>query len=52
MAYVKSFKCTTQRMKFSIKDFSSKCDLNWRRSHLLEKFLTENFIFCAESTTA
>ena len=38
-------------MKFSIKDFSSKCDqihsflLIW--SHLLEKSLMGNFIFCA-----
>ena len=38
-------------MKFSIKDFSSKCDqirsflLIW--SHLLEKSLMENFIFGA-----
>ena len=29
-------------MKFSIKDFSSKCD-----EHLLEKSFMENFIFCA-----
>ena len=38
-------------MKFSIKDFSSKCDQIHRKlriwSHLLEKSLTENFIFCA-----
>ena len=38
-------------MKFSIKDFSSKCDqiLSFLRiwSHLLEKSLMENFIFCA-----
>ena len=37
-------------MKFSIKDFSSKCDQTRRKlriwSHLLEKSLTENFIFC------
>ena len=38
-------------MKFSIKDFFSKCDQirrklrNW--SHLLKKSLIENFIFCA-----
>ena len=32
---------TTQKMKFSIKDFSSKCD------HLLKKSLMENLIFCA-----
>ena len=40
---------TAQEMKFSIKDFSSKCDQSrsllriW--SHLLEKSLMENFIF-------
>ena len=33
---------TAQKMKFSIEDFSSKCD-----SHLLKKSLTENLIFCA-----
>ena len=39
-------------MKFSIKDFSSKCDQIrsflqiW--SHLLEKSLMGNFTFCAE----
>ena len=38
-------------MKFSIKDFFSKCDhirsflLIW--SHLLKKSLMKNFIFCA-----
>ena len=50
-------------MKFSNKDFSSKCDqihrkleentftggehVYWRRTRLLEKSLMENFIFCA-----
>ena len=38
-------------MKFSIKDFFSKCDkiLGFLRiwSRLLKKFLMENFIFCA-----
>ena len=38
-------------MKFSIKDFLSRCDqiLSFLRiwSHLLKKFLMENFIFCA-----
>ena len=40
-----------QKIKFSIKDFFSKCDqicsllLIW--SHLLKKSLMENFIFCA-----
>ena len=37
---------TTEKMKFSIKDFFSKDDLRiW--SHLLKKSLMENFIFCA-----
>ena len=42
---------TAQKMKFSIKDFFSKCDQirsflrMW--SHLLKKFLMKNFIFCA-----
>ena len=42
---------TAQKMKFSIKDFFSKCDQIrsslriW--SDLLNKFLMENFIFCA-----
>ena len=38
-------------MRFSIKDFSSKCDqiLSFLRiwSRLLQKSLTEKFIFCA-----
>ena len=38
-------------MKFSIKNFVSKCDQIRRLlqiwSHLLEKSLMENFIFCA-----
>ena len=38
-------------MKFSIKDFFSKSDQIHRKlriwSHLLKKYLTENFIFCA-----
>ena len=42
---------TAQRMKFSIKDFFSKCDqiCSFSRiwSHLLKKSLMENFIFCA-----
>ena len=43
--------CTAQKMKFSIKDFSSKFDQMrsflqiW--SHLLEKFLMGSFTFCA-----
>ena len=40
-----------QKMKFSIKDFFSKCDQILMRiwSHLLKKSLMENFIFCAVS---
>ena len=38
-------------MKFTITDFSSKCDqIRWKLqiwSHLLKKSLMENFIFCA-----
>ena len=38
-------------MKFSIKDFFSKCDQIRRKlriwSHLLKEFLVEIFIFCA-----
>ena len=44
---------TGQRMKFSIKDFFSKCDQNrrklWIWSNLLKKSLMENFIFCTVS---
>ena len=40
-----------KKMKFSMKDFSSKCDQIHRKhviwTHLLEKSLMENFIFCA-----
>ena len=47
----KNFTFTAQKMKFSIKDFFSKCDLirSYLRiwSHLLNKFLMENFDFCA-----
>ena len=44
---------TAQQVKFSIKDFSSKCDQIRRKrviwSHLLKKFLMGNFIFlCIE----
>ena len=39
-----------QKMRFSIKDFLSKCDHICRklliRSHLLKKFLIENFMIC------
>ena len=42
---------TAQKMKFSIKDFFSKCDQIHRKlriwSHLLKKSLMENFISCA-----
>ena len=42
---------TAQKMKFSIKNFFSKCDQIRRKlriwSHLLRKSLMENFIFCA-----
>ena len=42
---------TAQKMKFSIKDFFSKCDQirSFLRMwpHLLKKSLMENFIFCA-----
>ena len=42
---------TAQKMKFSIKDFFSKCDQTRRKlriwSHLLKKSLIENFIFYA-----
>ena len=40
-----------KKMKFSIRDFVSKCDQIRRKlriwSHLLKKSLMENFIFCA-----
>ena len=40
---------TAQKMKFSIKDFFSKCDQILRKlriwSHLLKKSSAENFIF-------
>ena len=48
------FMPTAQKMKFSIKDFFSKCDQIrsflqiWLR--LLKKSLMENFIFCAVAT--
>ena len=42
---------TTQKMKFSIKDFFSKCDQIPMKlrfwSHSLKKSLIEHFIFCA-----
>ena len=47
---------TAQKMKFSNKDFFSKCD-QIRSSlrvwlQLLNKYLMENFIFCAEKNDA
>ena len=46
---------TAQKMKFSIKDFCSKCDQIRRKLwicwHLLKKSLTENFMFCAMKIT-
>ena len=38
---------TAQKLKFSIKDFFSKCDQIRSWSHALKKLLMENFIFCA-----
>ena len=42
---------TAPKMKFSIKDFFSKCDqircFLRIRSHLMKKSVMENFIFCA-----
>ena len=47
---------TAQKMKFSIKDFFSKCDQIRRKllilSHLLKKTLIENVIFCTVSFQA
>ena len=47
----KGMEDTAQKMKFSINDFFSKCDQirSFLRiwSHLLKKYLMENFIFCA-----
>ena len=41
--------CTAQKIKFATKDFFSKCDQIRKKlriwSHLLKKFLMENFIF-------
>ena len=53
---VKLLHCTAQKIKFSIKDFFSKCDQNHRKlwiwSHIPKKSLMENFIFCAVLITA
>ena len=42
---------TPQKMKFSMKDCFSKCDQVHRKlcfwSHLLKKYLMDNFSFCA-----
>ena len=44
-------KLTAKKKKFSTKIFSIKCDLGiW--SHLLEKSLMENFIFCAAAVAS
>ena len=43
------YQCT--KMKFSIKDFFSKCDKIRRLADLLKKLLMENFIFCAVNVT-
>ena len=51
--YVKNTSHTAQKMKFSIKDFFSKCEQIRRKlricSHLLKKSFMENFIFCTVS---
>ena len=51
-----TFTSPAQIIKFSIKDFSSKCDQIRRNlriwSHLLKKSLIENFIFCAVNPAA
>ena len=47
---------TAQKMKFSIKDFFSKCDQirGFLRicSHLLKKYVMENFMFRAVATSS
>ena len=49
--YIKGLMASSQKMKFSIKDFFSKCDQIHGKLriwlHLLNKSLMENFIFCA-----
>ena len=51
LASKKAATCTAQKLKFTIKDFSSKCDQIYRKlrilPHLLKKSLIVNFIFCA-----
>ena len=54
--FLQNISCTAQKMKFSIKDFYSKCDpirsslQIW--SYLLKKSLIENFIYCAVPASA
>ena len=51
MVWYTNISVTALKMKFSIKDFFSKCDHIRKKlriwSHLLKKSLMENFIFCA-----
>ena len=49
--FITTIHLTARKMKFSIKDFFSKCFFSFLRicSHLLKKYLMENFIFCAVS---
>ena len=42
---------TTQKMKFSFKNFFGKCDQILSCSHLLKIFLMENFIFLRSVST-
>ena len=55
LCYVLIFFLTAQKLKFSIKDFFSKCDQIRKKlriwSHLLKKSLMEHFIFCAVPKT-
>ena len=50
-SFRRSSNYTAEKMKFSIKDFFSKCGQIrrklWIWSHLLKKFLMQNFAFCA-----
>ena len=51
MQYLIGLIIAAQKMKYSIKDFFSKCYQIWKKlwiwSHLLMKTVMENFIFCA-----
>ena len=53
LKYMEASPVTEQKIKFSIKDFFSKCDQIRKKlriwSHLLKKCFMENFIFCAVS---